>query len=278
MRPLRAAFAAAALLVAFVPDPGHAGVQRSVSMPGAFYDPRHLVALPGDTVVWTNRDAQAHDVTGSGFSSPRLVRNATFAHTFNGEGVFPYHCSIHIFMSGKVTVTPIWLEAPTAPIRIGRSALLRGLVQPGTAVTIEQVFGDGRSSSVAQTVAAADGRFAATVSPRATARYRAVAGTLVSPPVTVRVSPKVAVAARRVARAVLVSVSTIPPQSGATVTLQRFAPARSAWVRIARRRLDARSTARFRLVPRTRMRVRAALTRPVRGFAPGASRSLVVRP
>jgi plastocyanin len=33
-----------------------------------------------------------------------LAPGATFSFTFNNPGTFPYHCTIHTYMTGKVIV------------------------------------------------------------------------------------------------------------------------------------------------------------------------------
>ncbi|GAC1518785.1 MAG: hypothetical protein NVS3B10_20700 [Polyangiales bacterium] len=68
----------------------------------------------GDTVRWT-WSSSSHSVTsGAGcigdgkFDSTVLLSGATFSHTFDTAGAFPYFCSVHCAagMVGTVTVTP----------------------------------------------------------------------------------------------------------------------------------------------------------------------------
>lgn len=60
----------------------------------------------GDTVVWTNKDAMGHTVTGNNGvpSSPTIPTNGTYSYTFNDAGTFVYHCAIHPAMTGNVIV------------------------------------------------------------------------------------------------------------------------------------------------------------------------------
>jgi plastocyanin len=61
----------------------------------------------GTTVTWTNDDAFPHSVVddNGGFSGPPIDPRTTFTHTFDKPGTFAYHCGIHNYMTGKVTVT-----------------------------------------------------------------------------------------------------------------------------------------------------------------------------
>jgi plastocyanin len=60
----------------------------------------------GTTVTWTNRDDTPHTVvsTDSMFKSKVLDTDEKFAYTFAKPGTFPYFCSIHPKMTGKVVV------------------------------------------------------------------------------------------------------------------------------------------------------------------------------
>lgn len=70
----------------------------------------------GDTVTWTNKDAQPHTVTsGTGgqpdgkFDSspnftPLISAQGTFSHTFAEAGEFPYYCALHPNQIGTVIV------------------------------------------------------------------------------------------------------------------------------------------------------------------------------
>ena len=49
-------------------------------------------------------------------NSAALATNATYVHTFNTVGTFPYHCSIHPSMTASVIVTS---GGPTTPLAIG---------------------------------------------------------------------------------------------------------------------------------------------------------------
>jgi plastocyanin len=81
------------------------------------YDPNPVQAGVGDTVRWTNDDTTPHTVTsgtvgapdGKFDSSPGLnplmAPGATFEHTFEEAGEFPYYCALHPNMVGTVSVS-----------------------------------------------------------------------------------------------------------------------------------------------------------------------------
>jgi plastocyanin len=66
-------------------------------------------AKVGQTVVWTNNDTTAHNVTyvsGPKFaSSSTLSPGATFKTTLNAAGTINYFCTIHPFMKASIVVS-----------------------------------------------------------------------------------------------------------------------------------------------------------------------------
>ncbi|MGZ5509470.1 MAG: plastocyanin/azurin family copper-binding protein [Nitrososphaeraceae archaeon] len=81
-----------------------------------FYVPPQITVSSGSTVTWTNDDATIHTVTegspqggGAGvtpaFDSGIIAPTAIWENTFDTAGEFNYYCSLHPFMTGKVTVT-----------------------------------------------------------------------------------------------------------------------------------------------------------------------------
>jgi plastocyanin len=70
------------------------------------FKPAHLVVSPGTRIVWTNHDSDPHTVTSDVgiWSSSALDTDSRFSRTFQQGGTFHYHCQIHPFMHGTVTV------------------------------------------------------------------------------------------------------------------------------------------------------------------------------
>ena len=81
---------------------------RTVTMPGKVYDPPHLDVLVGTTVTWKNEDDSPHRIGDNNgtFKSAALDTDDTFSHTFAAPGEYPYICTIHPYMAGKIIVKP----------------------------------------------------------------------------------------------------------------------------------------------------------------------------
>jgi|SRR5713226_1239919 len=72
------------------------------------FGPETLTIPVGATVTWINRDDIPHTVVSTDdsktFKSKVLDTDEKFSFTFNKAGTFPYFCSIHPKMTGKVVV------------------------------------------------------------------------------------------------------------------------------------------------------------------------------
>jgi amicyanin len=92
--------------------PGAASVQpkpatmMEVKIDNFSFGPTELRVAVGTTVTWTNRDDIPHTVvsTDKVFKSKVLDTDEKFSFTFSTAGTFPYFCSIHPTMTGKVVV------------------------------------------------------------------------------------------------------------------------------------------------------------------------------
>jgi plastocyanin len=243
---------------------GAAGVPVSIGF--AAVAPRRVDVVRGDTVTWTNNSVRAHTVTADdgSFDSGRLIPQGTFARTFDALGEAPYHCVLHPFIRGVVGVHTLLLAAPAEAAAPNRSFPLSGhaALPAGTAVAIEADRGTG-FGPVATSTVAADGTFVARVIPSATATYRAVAGTDVSPPVGLLVlDRRVSFGTQRGRDRVLVRARVSPAAPGAHVVLQLFLHDHFGWWPVQRARLDHSSTARFSLRLGRRVAARVLLTLP----------------
>ncbi|MBY5163939.1 plastocyanin/azurin family copper-binding protein [Salsipaludibacter albus] len=72
----------------------------------AGYGPSVLEVAVGDTVTWTNDDTMAHTVTSpdGAFDSGMVQPGESWSHTFTEAGEFPYLCTPHPWMRGRVDV------------------------------------------------------------------------------------------------------------------------------------------------------------------------------
>jgi plastocyanin len=72
------------------------------------FTPAAVTVPRGGTVKFVNCSAQSiqHSSTSDTgvWNSGLLPRFATFDHTFDAAGAFPFHCNPHPFMKGTVTV------------------------------------------------------------------------------------------------------------------------------------------------------------------------------
>ncbi len=76
-----------------------------------YFDPANLSVKVGTTVIWTNNDGVAHTVTSgdpnagpSGtFDSGLIKPSHAFKYSFTSAGTTSYFCTVHPWMTGKVT-------------------------------------------------------------------------------------------------------------------------------------------------------------------------------
>ncbi len=72
------------------------------------FGPAALTVSAGTTVTWTNHDDIPHTVVSSddpkAFKSKVLDSDEKFSFKFEKAGTYPYFCSIHPKMTGKVIV------------------------------------------------------------------------------------------------------------------------------------------------------------------------------
>jgi len=95
------------------PAPAPGGPSSSVVIPvGAeslgnrAFVPDDLDISAGSTVTWMNTDATSHTSTSDGalWASGTLGPGRQFSFTFQTAGTFPYHCTIHPGMVGRIVV------------------------------------------------------------------------------------------------------------------------------------------------------------------------------
>lgn len=80
-------------------DPGNAGTWS--------FDPAEVTVPAGTTVTWNHRGQQQHSVSSDtgAFDSGTMNAGSSWAHKFDAPGEYPYTCTPHPYMTGKVTVT-----------------------------------------------------------------------------------------------------------------------------------------------------------------------------
>jgi plastocyanin len=114
IRVCTASLAGAALVVAIL-FAGGAGSRVSaqqappaieVKIDNFSFGPAVITVPVGTTVTWTNRDDIPHTVVSDDkvFKSKVLDTDEKFSYTFSKPGTYPYFCSVHPKMTGKVAV------------------------------------------------------------------------------------------------------------------------------------------------------------------------------
>jgi len=83
-----------------------AGASADVKIDNFSFGPQTLTVSVGTTVVWTNRDDIPHTVVSADgvFKSKVRDTDEKFSYTFTKAGTYPYFCSVHPKMTGKVVV------------------------------------------------------------------------------------------------------------------------------------------------------------------------------
>jgi plastocyanin len=81
-------------------------VNAEVKIDNFSFAPETLTVAVGTTVTWTNRDDIPHTVvsTDGAFKSKVRDTDEKFSYTFAKAGTYPYYCSVHPKMTGKVVV------------------------------------------------------------------------------------------------------------------------------------------------------------------------------
>jgi plastocyanin len=107
---LAAPILAAAVLLAAVSSNFRANAQQApapeVKIDNFSFGPAAITVAAGTTVTWTNHDDIPHTVAADdkSFKSKVLDTDEKFSYTFSKPGTYPYFCSVHPKMTGKVIV------------------------------------------------------------------------------------------------------------------------------------------------------------------------------
>jgi plastocyanin len=108
-----ASFAAAVLIAIVLLLAGSPSVTASDQPPAAevkidnfSFGPQTVTVPVGATVTWTNKDDIPHTVVSTDglFNSKVRDTDEKFSYTFAKSGTYPYYCTIHPKMTGKVVV------------------------------------------------------------------------------------------------------------------------------------------------------------------------------
>lgn len=91
---------------AIAAGPEKAPTAAEVKIDNFTFEPQTLTVKAGTTITWTNRDDIPHTVVSNDlvFKSKPLDTDQTFTFTLTKPGTYPYFCSIHPKMTGKIVV------------------------------------------------------------------------------------------------------------------------------------------------------------------------------
>lgn len=89
-----------------VPTATPAPMAARVSIINLSFNPASISVTRGSTVTWMNSDSVTHTVTSDSgsFDLGFVVPGMSVSMTFSTPGTYNYHCNIHPFMHGTVTV------------------------------------------------------------------------------------------------------------------------------------------------------------------------------
>ncbi len=110
VRAFVAGAAVAALLL--VAAPTVLAADHGVDIAGFAFSPQTITIQVGDSITWSNADAQSHTATADdgSFDTGTITSSTPKSVTFSTAGTFAYHCSIHRSMTATVVV-----ESAAAP-------------------------------------------------------------------------------------------------------------------------------------------------------------------
>ncbi len=70
------------------------------------FQPSTMTVPRGASVLWRNDATVPHQIVSNtgAFSGPIISPGQTYTHQFTQAGTYPYHCAIHPYMTGTITV------------------------------------------------------------------------------------------------------------------------------------------------------------------------------
>jgi len=209
---------------------------KTVDVTRAGFTPSKVTVEFGDTVTWTNKDNQSHQLLfdqGAWPTSPVLGPNQMYSVTFTKSGNFGYRDAFATNRRGTVTVrTGVSIKAVPALVAYGKQTTLSGAVSNGTtgeAVSLEaKACGQTAFTKVASATTTAGGAWSAAASPALNTVYRSVWKNTRSSELSVSVAPGLKL--RRVRRGrFTASLTAAQPFTGKSVVVQRYARVKKAW-------------------------------------------------
>jgi plastocyanin len=273
--------------------PSALAATKTVDVTHAGFTPTKVTVDFGDTVTWTNKDNQSHQVLfdqAAWPTSPVLAQSQTYSVTFTKSGSFGYRDAFATNRRGTVTVRAgLSIKGAPAQVAYGKPITLSGSVSSGAtgeAVSLEaKPCGQTTFAKVASATSTTGGAWSAAASPPMNTAYRATWKNAHSAEVNESVAP--ALKLKRVRRGrFTASLTAAQAFTGKVVVVQRYVRTKKAWKAAKRVTLKTAkpataptvvTSAGFKLrVPR-RTRLRLVLTQDQAGTCYAASRSGTIR-
>jgi plastocyanin len=281
------------LTFAVLAIPSAFAATKTVDVTRAGFTPNKVTVEFGDTVTWTNKDNQSHQVLfdqAAWPTSPVLAENQTYSVTFTKSGSFGYRDAFATNRRGSVTVRAgVSIKSVPAQVTYGKPATLSGSVSNGATgetVTLEaKQCGQTAFTRMASATSTTGGAWSAAVSPTMNASYRASWKNARSAELSESVAPGLRL--KRVRRGrFTASLTAAQPFTGKFVVVQRYVRTKKAWKGVKRVTLKTAkpgtaptvvTSAGFRLRVARGTRLRITLAQAQAGTCYAASRSGAVR-
>ena len=103
--PKKSLFAAATMVLLWLAFPFYSfGATANVAISSFAFTPPASTINAGDQVTWTWNGTSHSTTSDTSLWNSGVRSSGTFSQTFNSPGTFPYHCSLHSFMTASITV------------------------------------------------------------------------------------------------------------------------------------------------------------------------------
>src|SRR5215212_5007854 len=147
---LRLAALSLVALVLFAPTAGAQGKTMTVSIKNFAFDPANATVAPGTTVTWVNNDQVPHTATANdgAFDSGTLQPGQSYSFAFDKPGTYAYHCNIHPYMTGTVTVSgaSASASASSSGSAMATSSTASAITSPTASASTQQLPSSGGST------------------------------------------------------------------------------------------------------------------------------------
>ena len=105
-----------------IPQSGSAPVPADiVEVDKSFFGPDNVIVAAGSSVTWTNLDEVSYFIVDNDQTFAfNLPAEGSFTMSFNETGIYHYHCGIHPYMQGTITVvngTSCWYQTDSGQRR-----------------------------------------------------------------------------------------------------------------------------------------------------------------